>query len=355
MKNSVGIFTPYRTNPMHPRVKAHLDFFSNHNITVNLYQESGLNSKLRFFNWMTLNYFDLCAVFKLIGRINEVDIVFLQDIQYLPLALFAKLKNKPVIYEALDNNVHLKFYNMTVTRPWIKYFRVVRALFEYLERWLVNCFTDICIVNSIALQKYFRKNATLIYYYSFLEEVDKEGYDTEKSTKLIYIGVFAQMKGADDILEFVAEEKIDCLVLGWVAEKDLMLKIKNNKWTRVIQNLNEEELKEVISKEADKYNLIGLSLTKSVNKSNETQEINKDIDYLAMGIPILGNHRPLTEEKIDSGCGVFIEDKESVDRLMNDFQFASNVSSECRKLYMEKYAKIHYEEGMAEILGSLNV
>ena len=119
---------------------------------------------------------------------------------------------------------------------------------------------------------------------------------------------------------------------------------------KIVENLDEQKMKVILDEEAKKFNLVGMSVTKSVNKSNETQEINKDIDYLAMGIPIIGNHRPLTEEKIKSGCGVFMEDGESVNSLLRNYQYAKNISSNCRKLYKEKYSKQHYTANMRQLL-----
>jgi hypothetical protein len=355
MPYKIGFFTPYRLNPMHPRIKAHLEFFSKNNIPVNIYQAPIVNSRRNYLNWITLNFFDLHAVMKLIPRIGDVDVVFLQDMKYLPLAVFAKLKGKTVIYESLDNNVHLRFYFLAVRRSWFKYLSFIKVILEYLEKYLVNNFVNECIVNSIALRNYFGAKARLIYYYSFLEQVVNDSYGCDKDVELLYIGVYKEMKGAREILEFVEESKLKCLVLGWIAEQGLKDKMVKSKYFRIIENLNEMELKNILEEEAGKYNLVGLSLTKSVNKSNELQELNKDIDYLAMGIPILGNRRPLTAEKIEAGCGVYINDDVAVDRLLTDYIYAKTMSSTCRKLYKEKYSKTQYEKHMFELLNVIEM
>jgi glycosyltransferase involved in cell wall biosynthesis len=61
-----------------------------------------------------------------------------------------------------------------------------------------------------------------------------------------------------------------------------------------------------------------LSVIHPENESYLLQEANKDIDYIALGIPFIGNDRPPTLEKIKRGVGVLINDKHAIASLINN-------------------------------------
>lgn len=98
------------------------------------------------------------------------------------------------------------------------------------------------------------------------------------------------------------------------------------------------------------YSLIGFSLIRDVHHSYATQEANKDIDYLAMGIPIIANYRLPTKEKIDAGCGVFIDDKKSVEKLLKNRDFYHNLSGNCIGYYSKLYAQNIFEKKLIEVI-----
>ena len=77
-----------------------------------------------------------------------------------------------------------------------------------------------------------------------------------------------------------------------------------------------------------------------------SQEANKDIDYLALGIPIIGNHRFPTEEKIYAGCGVFIENESDIKRLISSESMREEISVKCRDYYLTHYSFERFTNGL---------
>ena len=110
------------------------------------------------------------------------------------------------------------------------------------------------------------------------------------------------------------------------------------------------ELESKLLELSHKYKFIGFSLTQEVNISNATQEINKDIDYLAMGIPLIANHRKPTKEKIEAGCGVFIEDSLNIEKLLNSREFYQEISDNCIEYYNQNYAQNIFEKKLLEVV-----
>ena len=99
-----------------------------------------------------------------------------------------------------------------------------------------------------------------------------------------------------------------------------------------------------------KYCLVGFSMIHNVHYSYATQEANKDIDYLAMGIPLIANYRKPTAEKIDAGCGVYIEYEKSIERLLNDKEYYTSVSKQCISYYNKFYAQDIFEKKLLEVV-----
>jgi len=114
--------------------------------------------------------------------------------------------------------------------------------------------------------------------------------------------------------------------------------------------ISSKELRKELDRLFKKYNLIGFSLIHDVHYSYATQEANKDIDYLAMGIPLISNHRKPTKEKIEAGCGVFIEDSLNVEKLLNSREFYLEKSDKCIAYYNKNYAQNIFEKKLLEVV-----
>ena len=107
----IGIFTPYPLDPIHPRTELIYKLLKMNGYEVSIISNS-LN-RIGFFRLLSpifLFYFDLGAILTLSRKIEQFDIIYIQSLRNLPIAIWAKLKRKKIIYETIDNNVHLTYF-----------------------------------------------------------------------------------------------------------------------------------------------------------------------------------------------------------------------------------------------------
>jgi glycosyltransferase involved in cell wall biosynthesis len=218
-----------------------------------------------------------------------------------------------------------------------------------MEKQISDYMCDETIVNSKALVEYFKPNrVNLIYYTSPFE--NRFDMNIDKEVAFLYLGAFSKDKGAYNILDFMNKRKAELYIFGDTS-KDILERIKNSKnifyKNRVSSTILQKELEVLFNK----YRLVGFSLIKEVHYSYATQEANKDIDYLAMGIPLIANYRIPTKEKIDAGCGVFIDDNINIKNLLNNKDFYQDISSNCLDYYCENYSHDIFENKLIKIIG----
>lgn len=297
---------------------------------------------------LTLGFYDIFVILK-IPKIFKFDIIYVQDMLYLELLFFARIFGKKVIYETLDNNAHLNYYHLCERNALFKKISILLRFLIGVERFYASRFAHKTIVNSKALKEYFHNNAELLFYASPLESLIEKNNAHNKEVAFLYLGWFTPMKGAEEILELIKKENKKLYLFGTISDKALrerVFAIPN-----IVHKMRMDsatlrtKLQEILKKEY----LIGLSLTLPINLSNATQEINKDMDYLALGIPILGNHRIPTKEKIEAGCGFYLEETERLHRIYQDADFRSNLSEQCKAYYAAHYAKNLYRGQLLEI------
>lgn len=353
------ILTPYSFNPLHPRLEYIEKYLVKNGYSIKKYNlncNSRIVSKL---NWLSLTFFQIPAFlksFKYLWRHRkEIDIVYIQDLQYIHISIVVKLFRKKVIYDTLDNNVELNFYHLANRFSIFKKAKFLKLIISFLEKKIAKYFCNQAIVNSKALVDYFRPlDVSLIYYTSPFEKKFEIDYK-KKDIAFLYLGGFWKMKGSNLILEFVEKYEIKLFIFGMLNqnEKDILLKIellKNKGLLEFTNRLPSIELEGKLKILMDNYRFIGFSLIQNVNLSYETQEINKDIDYLAMGIPIIGNHRKPTEEKIDAGCGIFVEDDNSIKRLLEDSQEYEKISKKSIEYYNKSYSQKIFEQKLLKVI-----
>jgi len=352
------ILTPYSFNPLHPRLEYIEKYLVKNGYEVKKYN---LNCKSRVFsklNWFSLTFFQIPAFFKSIKILwkhkKETEVVYIQDLQYLHIAILAKFFGKKVIYDTLDNNVELNFYHLSNRFSILKKATFIKNIISFLEKKMAKYFCDEVIVNSKALVEYFQPlSVNLIYYTSPFEKKIEIDYD--KDVAFIYLGGFWKMKGSDLILNFIEKHNKKIFIYGMVNSKEndvlkKMDKLKNKDLVSFVDRLPSRELEIKLKEIGNNFRIIGFSLTQSVNKSNETQEINKDIDYLAMGIPIIGNYRKPTKEKIDAGCGVFIDNDANIKKLLDNKKFYQNILNNCIGYYNQNYAQNIFEKKLLKVI-----
>jgi len=101
----------------------------------------------------------------------------------------------------------------------------------------------------------------------------------------------------------------------------------------------------------DDYFLFGFSLIKDANESYAVQNANKDIDYLALGIPIVGNHRKTTEELIEAGCGYFHEDVEKIRKL--GVEEKNRLKTRSLEVYQKRFSNKRFKEVLNQAFKNL--
>ena len=335
MSLSIGIFTTNSVDKLHPRIEMQLEVLEQAGYQVEIIRSTerreGFLSEL--VNLFSLKYFKWGFIRRNKKNLEKFDVVHLYDLQLLPLAKHAKKKGKRVVYETLDDNVHLNFHAVAKKLLFIKLFKtlILKRMAKY-ERSSAKMYCDKVIVNSANLMDNF-DSSELIFYASHLESINNGVYNPTMPTAFIYIGKLTAAKGAKEYSELVDKYKIPMLFLGKAFDQDART-LADRSDVNHLGNFNSKELKAEMSELIEKFNLIGLSVIKPENKSYLLQEANKDIDYLSMGLPFIGNDRPPTFQKLKDGAGVLVSDSTGILRLINNEEgFYDYCSNNCNKIY----------------------
>ncbi len=347
----IGIFTFCSTNPMHPRTLALETVLkeNGHHVEIFNFSENIPDHKKKI-NRLVFWYFDLYAVNLAKSKLKDFDTIIVQDMKYLPLVKHAKQLGKQVIYDTLDNNVELHYYRLSQKSPILRSLLFTKPLFAFIEKRMASKYTNSTIVNSKALRQYFNNKADVIYYSSPFENIGTENNHSFPPA-ILYLGAFTKEKGAHEILEISAKQQIPLHIFGDVHDTEIKSKIDRSQQIFHTKRISPKELESKLEALMKKYFLIGTSLIKPVHKSYATQEANKDIDYLAMGIPLIGNHRLPTEEKILEGCGVFHNDNIQIEKLIKDKEYSKQVSLRCKLYYSQNYSTAIFTEKLTKIIG----
>lgn len=345
----VLVITPNSLDPMHPRHKMVHSVLTGAGYDVELVEaEVHLASGWsRTIHRLCLGAFDLESPWRHWRDIRAADVVFVCDMRLLFVLLLAKLVGKRTVYETLDNCPHLFHYGLCRAKPFFRSLPVIRWLLSCTERIAIRLFADETIVNSDALNEWFSGRADTLYYTSPLEGSAAE-YQSQAPPAFLYLGLFSEDKGADDMLALQKEHQVPLYVFGDItpeAEAEIQ-----GRDVFIQRRINPSELEVRVRELAAKHALIGLSLIRPVHYSYATQEANKDIDYMALGFPIIGNHRLPTAQKINAGCGVFLDDQEQVRLVLNSETRRAEISAQAQRHYSGRYAKSQFAAGLLELL-----
>jgi len=352
MKKKVSIITSYPLDPIHPRTEMINILLNSMGFEVSIHNPFFNRTFLQnIFLKITLGYFDFIGCIRIRPKIIQNEFVIIQGLIYLPFSKFCKKNNIPVIYETLDNNVHLLYYYLCKKYHILKRLKFIVRFYEYQEKKYVSRYVNTTIVNSKALLNYFENKAKLIYYASPLEEIENNQYNS--SIVLLYLGSFEKMKGAFQILDFMNRYNLPLIIIGTSYEIDILKIINNHNRITFFERIASNKLKDLLKELTSKYYLLGMSLTEGVNLSNATQELNKDIDYLAMGIPIIGNNRKPTAEKIEAGCGIFYNDADNIQKFLSDNEKRKILSANCKEYYKKHYSISIFNNSFQLIINSI--
>jgi glycosyltransferase involved in cell wall biosynthesis len=311
----------------------------NHNVTIN-----NITTKKTFINKLFLGFFDITSSFKLIKDVKKYDLVWIEDIKLLPLCIFAKLLGKKVIFEEQDYNPSLLFYFLTKKYSVLKYFKVIVYVVSALEQIIARIFTDKIVVNSKFLKSHFYKSK-LIFYASALEGITNN--INNKKIGFLYIGCFCKLKGADEILNFMKNHKEPLFIFGEIPELDILKEVKSNNNIYFTERLPGYFLKKLLKVILQDYFLYGFSLTKGVCKNYRTTELSKEADYLALGIPIIGNDRGTTADKIEAGCGMYLKDF-----IIPSQELKELMSNICKNIYNRKYSSEIFKQKINNLINN---
>jgi len=352
MKEKIGIFTCLSMIPPHPRIEMEFDLLVQNGYQVEIiFSRNKKNSEgiiKTILYYITFTYFRWDLIYRYRNRVDEFDIVIAYDMALLPLLKYAKKKGKKTIYEVIDNNVHLIAYHLLKQLKilfFIKPFLIL--IFTKLEK-ILSKHADTIIVNSIPLAENYPPQKTRINYYA--SPFENTAFTLGNATRcaFLYLGIFSLEKGAFKMLELAEKYNLPLIIFG-----EIRGDIHFNPAVKIIHQ-NRSPITEISTKIIEisaQHRLIGLSLIQSINKSYATQEANKDIDYLAFGIPLIGNYRITTKEKIDAGCGVLYEDDNKIKLLINDEMFYRSLSKNAKEYYQKKYSVKKFEQLLIRAVG----
>ncbi len=331
-------------NPMPPRTQMILDVLGL-SYDVDLIDVKPTENWTRRINYLSLYYFDLVNNHRLVSKLKDYDAIMIKDLQFLPLAKQAKKMGKYVIYETLDFNPQLRFYGLSSQFPFMKKMEWIKTKAETLEKKLVNKYVDRLLVNSDALNMHFNQDAIINYYSSPFENIDMNN-NANRPSALLYLGHFSLEKGGAEMLDYQEKLNLPLYIFGGIDNKELSQRVSKNKAIKHFERIPATQLAEELKLILNKYFLFGFSIIHDANESYAVQNANKDIDYLAMGIPLIGNHRKTTEEIILDGCGVFIEDAENIKSFDADEKESLRVK--CNALYQSTYSNKQFKKNLLQ-------
>ncbi|MBK8626546.1 MAG: hypothetical protein IPN86_13550 [Saprospiraceae bacterium] len=355
INKKIIIFTSLTMKPAHPRILMEKEILSSYFHKVEIvsapYLKNKVSFKFKVLNYLTLSFFRWDLIFLYRTQIKNFDIGIIYDLTLLPFALFIKNKDKSLIYETIDDNVHLTMYNLTKMFPLFKIFSIpIIYIFGNIEKNLIKYFFNGLIVNSRFLFNLLEgSNNKIINYYSSPFENITLPCNDKKEIALLYLGIFSEEKGALEILSLRKKLEIPLFIFG-----DVKLdKFEKSEFIFIYPRLNIDDLKIKIIEFAKEYKFLGLSLIEPINISYANQVANKDIDYLCLGIPIIGNYRNTTRELIEAECGVFIDEMDQISLLINDDKFYKKISLNCSIYYRSNFRQELFSNNLLNFIGKV--
>lgn len=281
-------------------------------------------------------------LFKKVKKIkNNYDKFIVYDLLTLFFMIFLIDKNK-IIYEVLDSfpeYYSYKFIKNSILR------KIIKGTLEKIEFILSKYFVKAIIANSLILSKRLSKYNYKTYFIPYTSPFEEfEFYNNpDKALAFLYIGLFNEEKGADEILKLVQIYKdFKFFIIG-----DIKYNIDKNLNNIVVKNrMDFQNLFDYINKLSNDYFLFGFSLIKTINKSYAIQEANKDIDYLSLGIPIIGNKREATYNKIKEGAGILIDKFNT--NLKNKEK--KELSFKAKEIYHKLYSNDFFKNNLLKVI-----
>jgi hypothetical protein len=356
-KGEIAIFSKGSANPLHPRIALEIDILQAKGYAVSLFTpektKSSLKSKL--LNALSLSLFKWELVFEFSNAVQNFETVIVYDSQLLPLGKFRGGKNKQLIFETLDDNVELVCYHIFSKLPLLKFLEPLSRKYlkkrehNYLKKHYNNT-----IVNSKRLVDVFKNHQPVLNFYASPFEKSKlECKNSVYNPALLYLGKISEDKGLSTMLELAKKQKLKLFLFGDL-EQDNVTPLKDSivsySGTTQVNKLSISELHIQLQKLAETHHLIGVSLIKPVHISYQFQDANKDIDYLALNVPFIGNNRPTTKQIIDDGCGALIDNENQTSALIDLKENYELAAINCEKHYQQHFSQAKFTSTLLQVI-----
>ncbi|MCX6277418.1 MAG: hypothetical protein NT004_04905 [Bacteroidetes bacterium] len=344
----VAFFTSFYTNTRHPRIELEEQILQENGCQTTVFQDNS-NPNLWFLiiNILSLKFFKWDKIFRFKKKIKSFDIVIIYDLSLLPLVLF----KQKVIYETLDFNIDLVLYAIRRKLGFFKFIeQFVKFITTAIEKKLVANYVTFVIVNGYELKKYFNSEKCFVGLYSSPFENMECRQAPNLPKAFIYLGLFTTDKGALDAVALSAKYKLPLFIFGNITEKEVAEMIIGKENIHFYDRLSKDELKKALSNLQFSHQLIGVSLIHPIHFSYAVQEANKEIDYLSLGIPFVGNKRTKTEEKIKAGCGIMYDDDKGINQLVTDQSFYNQIQKRSLQFYQQYYHSGIFRKQFIELI-----
>ena len=356
-KHKIAIFTSLRMIPAHPRLMMEKEILIDDADSVEIvsapYSKKEVPLKFKLLNYLTLSFFRWDLIFFFKKERNNFDVNIIYDLNLLPLGLFFKKDDKGIlIYETIDDNVHLTMYNLIKIFPLFNLVKYPILYFlKKIEVILVEKYYDALIVNSRYLFDLLAVTKTKIinYYSSPFENIELINTGSIGKPALLYLRIFSNEKGANKILELRNRLNLPLYIFGEVRIENFEMHESIFQFPR----LEVETLKTRLIEISKERKFIGLSLIEPTNLSYANQLANKDIDYLCLGIPIIGNYRNTTREFIEAKCGVFYDQNDQIELLIHNDKYYNSMSKTCKAFYASNFRYELFKNNLVSLIDNL--
>lgn len=340
------VLTNYSEKTNHARLSFETELLRNAGYLVDIF--FGLNENrsliLHHCEKLLLKFLNLEVLKYLFRQRDNYDIFFFYGVHTLnSLMFFSASFRKKCIYQTLNHDIDYQIYELKIRLPG--FFSLIASLVSKIGAAIEYNLAKSCgatIVNSKSLNAKFPWSK-LNYYSSPLEGINLS-FCKENPYALLYLGQLRREKILPDFFTYIENKSLKFFVFGKIKDEYIADNIKRSELSTHLGEFSMEKLKERIAILSEKWNLIGVSLIQEPHNSYKNQNANKDIDYLALGIPILGNYRNTTKELIEEGNGFFYDEFDPANLHYYNYK---RISDRC-KLKYKLYCNDQFKQNLLD-------
>lgn len=335
------ILTSFSEQDKHARILYEAEVLGDTYDEVDLfYSKDQKTGKHKLKELLLFKYLDAEVLAELEEKQNDYDTFFLYGLRALLCLIFLpKAIRKKCVYQTNNDDVSYILYELK------KRLFLFSLLGPFITPWLrrtekkLSRSCKATLVNSKALHAYLPHS--ILSLYTSPMEGNPIQYQESNPLALLYVGQMRQEKFEERLIPVLEKNNLKLFIIGVLKDAYSKELIKHPQ-VEFLGHFGMDQLGDEIRKLGQEYNLFGISLIKPVHKSYAQQEANKDVDYLALGIPILGNTRSTTYDKIKANCGVLLEDFEVEKAKANYATYAEN----CLKVYKAEFAAEQFNKNL---------